>query len=724
MAMKYYQQLDLTDCGACCLAMIMSHYDNYTSIAKIREIAGTDYEGTNLNGLLVAAEKLGFQAQAVKGDISALNSDTPRPFIVHVEFEREEYGSFSHHFFVVQKIKNNRIYIWDPDPLNKKKKYTLEEFERIWSGYAVFMEPNSDFRPERDEGRLLFKFLPILLPHRKTLAMVILSSVLLVVFGIVSSFYYKYIYDQVLGAKAVVTLATVSIGIIFIILFRSAVGAIRSKLLAHFSFKSGMQLNFSYIRHIFNLPLSFFESRKTGEIVTRLNDLNLVRNVLSSTATSIIMDIAMILIVGPVLWNISGRLFAISVVSILVVSSVVLVFSKLFRRIYSKAMMQRAEVDSYLVESISGVSTIKSLNAEKYFFEKYSEKHMDAQRTAWKSNNYTIAQQLITGAISAVTGIITFWVGTSSIINGVFSFGTLITFNALAAYFTGPLARLVNVQSSLQQAFVAADRVGEILDIVAEQEEDEAYIEPSSLEGGIELDNVTFRYGSRPAVYQNLSLKIEPGSWTAIVGPSGSGKTTLVKLLLKFYLPERGTVKIDGYNIRDIDAKFLRAKIGYVPQDIFLFSGTVSENIALHKPGSDMEAIMEAARKAGADDFINNLPGRYHTKLGERGSGLSGGERQRIALARAFLNNPSLIILDEATSNLDALSENNLHNVIQGLKAEKISVIIIAHRLTTVTDCDSIFVMEQGRVVQQGNHNELLEQDGLYKNMWNGMMKQ
>ena len=298
------------------------------------------------------------------------------------------------------------------------------------------------------------------------------------------------------------------------------------------------------------------------------------------------------------------------------------------------------------------------------------------------------------------------------------SFGTLITFNALLGYFTGPLFRLVNIQNSVQEALVAAERVGEILELECEKDESRRYLLPEKINGHIKFEDVTFAYGSRRPVYEHLNLEIAPGSWTAFVGPSGCGKSTFVKLILKFYEAQEGKIFLDGSDIRDIDPAYLRSKIGYVPQDIFLFGGTVAENISLHNHDAKLEEIMAAAKKAGADEFIQKLPKRYDTILGEHGGGLSGGEKQRLALARALLGNPSFLILDEATSSLDTVSEMEIHRVIKNLRSENIAVILIAHRLTTVMNCDTIFVMKEGRIIQQGSHRELLAEDGLYKNMW------
>lgn len=715
--MKYYQQLDITDCGAACISMIASNFGLNLSIAEVRRIAGTDILGTNLNGLLYAAKHYGLKGTAVKGTKEAINRKLATPFIAHCHIKRDEYN-WVDHYVVVKKIGKKYIEIWDPDPLEKKQKITYEKFFEFWTGYAVFCEPDVSFKKSEKKDNLLFQFIPVFIPHVKTLVFSFIASLILMMFGIISSFYFKYVFDEVIYAKASFSLNTLTFGILLITIFQSLIETFRSILLSHFSFKTDLQLNFSYLEHIFKLPVSFFETRKSGEILSRLGDLDKIKTTISSVALSGVMDVIMLVISGPVLLNINSKLFGVSIITVILAAIISIVYSKIYRSYYSKTMSQNADVQSYLYESLNGFATVKALNAEEIVNTEYEKKKMIAVNTGWTLNRFNISQGLISGIVNGICGILVYWIGCSSIISGVMSFGALITFNSLLGYFSGPLFRLISVQNQVQEALVAAERVGEILELESEKDENKTYIKPECLQGHIELYDVEFAYGSRKPVYEHFSLEIEPNSWTAFVGPSGCGKSTFVKLLLKFYEAQKGKVILDGYDIRDIDTSYLRSKIGYVPQDIFLFSGTIAENICLHNPDAKLEEIIEAAIKAGAHDFIQKLPKRYDTILGEHGGGLSGGEKQRLALARALLGNPSLIILDEATSSLDTVSELEIHKVLKQLINDNIAVILIAHRLTTVMNCDRIFVMQEGKIIQQGNHKELIAQDGLYKEMW------
>lgn len=714
---KYRQQVDESDCGAACLAMIASFFGKSLNIAQIRHIAGTNTEGTNIKGLLDAAANYGLIARAVKGDASSITSDLPVPFISHMQLQHGDYNCVDH-YIVVSKIGKKRIVILDPNPLKKKQRITYKQFLSQWSGYAIFFEPSIDFRKSDIKDNLLIKFIPVFLPHTKTLIFSFIASILLLVFGIITSFYFKYIFDEVIYSKAVFSLHTLTGGLLFITIIQSLVETIRNILLSHFSFKTDLQLNFSYLSHILALPLSFFESRKSGEVLSRLGDLDKIKQTLSSAALIGIMDVVMLFTSGPILLSINPLLFGISIITVFIASSISMIYAKIYRNYYAKSMNQNAEIQSYLHESLNGIATIKALNAENTINHEYEKKKMCAVATNWTLNNYGISQGLISELINGISGILVYWLGCSAIIKGTMSFGTLITFNTLLGYFTGPLFRLINIQNQIQEALVAAERVGEILELEKEKNNRELYIIPNKIEGHIKFENVTFYYGNHVPIYENLSLEIPPNSWTAFVGPSGSGKSTFVKLLLKFYEAQQGHIFLDNNDIRDIDTSYLRNGIGYVPQEVFLLSGTIRENIALHKTDAKLEEIIEAAKKAGAHEFIEELPKRYETVLSEHGGGLSGGERQRLALARALLGNPSLIILDEATSNLDTLSEINIHNVIRKLKAESISVILITHRLSTVTSCDKIYVMEDGKIIEQGTHDFLMNHQGLYKKMW------
>lgn len=584
------------------------------------------------------------------------------------------------------------------------------------------MSPNKEIEGiKKTNTKLLYKFLPLIKPYKKLLIYACLSSILIVVFGIVSTFYTRYVIDEVLFSHAKFTLLTISLGMIFVVIFKAIVEAMRKIFLTHFAYKINIQLVFTYFTHVFKLPLRFFDSRKTGEIISRMQDISKIQQVLSQALISIVMDVALVIVVIPILYATNNYLFFIIVLTVPFSALCLYIYSKIYNRQYKKMMSSASDLQSFLVESINGSYTVKAMACENFVLKGYEKYQMAMTNSAWKTSHYTIYQEFASELIKQLSSIIVFWVGSYLIIEGKLSVGTLISFTSLSAYFSNPIERLVNTQSTLQEAFVAADRLGEILELEIEQTNQQGLKEIEEIKGNIVFNNVAFRYGSRNFVLDDLSFSINKGEKIAFVGPSGCGKTTLSKLLLKFYSPVRGNITIDGVNLEDIDAKSLRANIGYVPQEIALFSGTISQNISLHFPDATIDEIKEAAELAGASGFIEKLDGSYNTLLGEHGMTLSGGEKQRIALARALLGKPSLIIMDEATSNLDSISEFYIKQTVEDLRKQNITVIIIAHRLSTVMDCDRIFVMENGHIVQSGNHKQLLSMDGQYKKMWNGI---
>ena len=716
--MTHIPQLDETDCGAACLAMIARHHKSHHSLTTIRETAGTDRQGTNLAGMIKAGQALGFDTKALKGTPEALTPELLSPFVAHIARPKEGTGQVLLHFVVVAKITKKHLFVLDPG--EGKRRWTRDEFLKVWTGYVVFFTPNADFKPVKETKGLFSRFLPLLVPHAGTLVRVAVASLLLIVFGILGSLYFRYLIDEVLFSRAEFTLHVLGIGVVVLTLFQVLLGAVRNHLLLHFSLKVDFRLIFSYFRHVLRLPVGFFDSRKTGEILSRMEDAQHIRNALSQASVSVVMDTLMVVVVGVFLFFQSTTLFWIALATVPLSTLVIWLFAKPFAKKYREMMAQGADVQSYLVEAVAGNATVKALNAGDLVFREYEKRQMKAVWTGYRLGVTQNLQSLFVGLIDGWGGNVLFWVGSWYILQGQVSLGQLISFNALLGYFLGPLKNLLNLQPSLQQAFVAADRLGEILDLDEEIPAEGRWLKPDKFNGRLEVKDLSFRYGTRRLVLEGLDFAVEPGQWVAFVGASGCGKTTLVKLLLKFYKPEKGEVRLDGHNLEDLDTLHLRGRIGYVPQEIFLFSGTIAENIALHKPEASLEDIVASAEKAKAHDFIVDLPQRYNTVLAERGASLSGGERQRLALARALLGQPDLLIFDEATSNLDTLSEHEIHQTLDTLRGDKITTILIAHRLSTVVRCDQIFVMEKGRIVERGRHDDLKTAGGLYSRLWQG----
>ncbi len=705
------KQFDESDCGAACLAMVSSAFGSKWSIARIREAAGTDRHGTNLNGLILAAETLGFQAKAMKSPEKELAPDLPLPFIAH---QSKESGLL--HFVVVYRI--TKSHVWIADPADRKRKISIGEFKRDWTGYAVFLTPSPYFKPSIETKGRLAKYLPLLKPHVGTILKSILASVILNILGIIGSFYFGYVIDAVLPAKASLSLTILSIGMIFLTLFQVLLGVIRNHILLHFSLKTSLTLNFSYLKKVLSLPMNFFDSRKVGEILSRLEDGAKVRGILSGAALSVIIDVLMMVVAAVFLVLKNWTLFLVAVAAVPLSTIVLWSFARFFRENYRTQMSQGADSQSFLVETMNGMATIKGLNAADQAFDEVEKRLMKVNRTAYRGAVMANIQGLLVGLIDGWGGNVLLWVGSYFILKDSLSLGGLIAFNTILGYFLGPLKRLLGLQTSIQEALVAADRLGEVMELDSEIDSEEKKLQPERFGGAYEFSGVTFRYGSKRPVLTDLSFSIKAGTKVAFIGPSGCGKSTLVKLMLKFYSPEAGKILLDGNDLIDLDTAHLRAHIGYVPQEVFLFSGSIRDNLCLHKPEATFEEVVEAARRAEAHEFITELPERYDTVLAERGSSLSGGERQRLALARALIGGPDILIFDEATSNLDVITEKSIHETIRELANEGLTTILVAHRLSTVVSCDEIFVMEKGKIVESGNHYELVKRDGPYARLW------
>jgi len=718
--MLYIQQLDETDCGAACLAMVASYYGLNESITYIREIAGTDKNGTNLTGMVSAAKKLGLNAYALKGDKNVLSSDLPFPFIAHIVYRTNDRSFL--HYVVIKSIKHNKVEIWDPDDSKRKYKESLNNFYKKWTGYALFFKAEKQGSLQKKKSTFRKQIFSVIKNYRLLILLVCFISLILVLLGIISTLYTRYVIDNVILSQDKINLTVISVGILIIVAIHAGLGSIRNFLLIRLSLKIDMNLVYSYFAHVFYLPLKFFESRKAGEIVSRIQDIRKIKELLSETFISTIMDTFMIIIVGPILYITNKSLFKIVLITLPFSVLSVYLFSKLYKREYRKLMTCSAELDSGFIEGIKGISTIKALNSEKYLIDKLKEHENKIVNSGFKTFKLQNYQFFLSEMIKQISNIIIIWAGSLYILHDDFTVGALIGFLNLLGFFTDPLYRLINCQSKFQESIVASKRLNEILELETEKLCCQECKWSNPLYGKINIKNLQFRYGSRKYVFENLNIDINAGEKVALVGESGAGKTTLIKLLLKMYEPENGNIYIDDHDITTIDSTFLRSSIGYVPQDIYLFPGTIAENISIHKPNSSFKEIVEAAKAAGVDTFIDSLPGAYEMLIGENGINLSGGQKQRIALARALLGNPNILILDEPTSNLDTLSENLIKDTINTLHDKKRTILIIAHRLSTIIDSDQIIVLDKGSVVQKGTHEELKKQNGIYKRLLNGMV--
>lgn len=709
----YYciRQHDVTDCGAACLATICKQNGYKIGISQIREVAGTDRQGTNVYGVIKAAETLGFSAKGVKGNKEAFFSNFPLPCIAHVIVN----GNLLH-YVVIHRITKKQVII--ADPAEGIVKVTPEEFfgevhdegkspKYQWSGVLILIVKSEKFE-KKDETKGLFqRFIHLLIPQKNLIIHIFIASLIYTILGILAAFYFKVLVDDILPNSLTKTLTTLSVGIILLNIFKVLLNGFRTHLLLYLSQKLDITLLLGYYRHVLELPMSFFGTRNIGEIISRFNDASKVRDAISGATLTIMIDTLMAVAGAIILYLQNAHMFGITVIIVVLYLIIVLAFNRWYEKLNRKQMEDNAQLTSYLVESLNGIQTVKSFNAERKVNYETEIKFVKLLKSIFNLSWVNNLQSSLKIFVELVGGIVILWVGSVCVIKGQITIGQLITFNSLLVYFLDPVKNLINLQPQMQTAVVAADRLGEILDLEVEKGENEIKkLQPKSLSGDIIFQNVNFRYGTRQLVLENINLTIKKGQKVAFVGESGSGKTTLSKLLLHLYKAESGTILINDNNIEDIQVEKLREKIAYISQETFLFSGSILENLSLGLDHVTMDDIIEATKSAQAHKFINDLPLRYETRLEENGTNLSGGQRQRLSIARAMLKKPDILILDEATSNLDAITENQLDKTI-GEYSENMTTIFIAHRLSTIKNCDQIFVMDNGKIIEKGTHDEL-----------------
>lgn len=710
------KQHDLKDCGAACLATISKQYGLKIPISKIREVAGTDKQGTSAFGIIKAAEQLGFSAKGVKvSKPEDIFTEFPLPCIAHVIVD----GGFLH-YVVIHKITKKEILV--ADPANGIVKYEPEDFFKTWTGVLILMVKTAEFKKGDETKGLFSRFVGLIKPQRTLILNIFFTSLIFTILGILGAFYFQVLVDEVLQYNLLTTLHVLSIGFIVLNIFKILLNAFRTQLLMYLAQRIDIPLMLGYYEHVINLPMNFFGTRKVGEIVSRFNDATKIREAISGATLTIMIDTLMA-IAGAIILFIQNRiLFGITVIPVILYAGIVWFFKKPIQNVNREAMINNANITSYLVESLSGIETIKAFNAEREVNVETEKRFVKLMRSAFKTGFIGNLQGSIKGAVKSVFAVIILWIGGYECILGLLSVGQLLAFNSLLAYFLDPIENLINLQSQLQTAIVAAERLGEILDLELEKSENEnKKINPSTLKGAIEFKNVDFRYGTRKLILEGLNLTIQPGEKIALVGESGSGKTTLSKLIMNFYQCEKGEVLINGYNIKDINIEALRDKIAYISQDIFLFSGTIKENLLFGQEDIDFEKIVDACKLARIHDFINEQPLRYETMIEENGANLSGGQKQRIAIARALIREPEILIMDEATSSLDSITEKAIEKTMYEFSKD-ITTIIIAHRLSTIMRCDKIYVMDKGKLIEGGSHNELIDKRGRYFNLWKDQM--
>jgi ATP-binding cassette subfamily B protein len=508
-----------------------------------------------------------------------------------------------------------------------------------------------------------------------------------------------------------------SVGMIFILILRILLGIFQSLFMLNTGQQIDARLILGYYKHLLKLPQRFFDTMRVGEIISRVNDAVKIRTFINDVSISLIVNSFIIVFSFILMFIYSWKLALIILITIPLYIFIYLIVNRLNKKQERKVMEDAAELESQLVESLNSVKTIKQFGIEDFANLKTETRFIKLLDTIYRSGINSIFSGESSGAVNFLFTIILLWVGAYLVLDNELTAGTLFSFYAIIGYFTSPVTSLIGVNKTIQNALIAADRLFEIMDLERESEDEKIELSPK-MAGDIRFDNISFSYGTRAKVFQNFSLHIPKGKITAIIGESGSGKTTLAVLLQKLYSLNDGKIFIGEHNIHYFSNRSLRANVATVPQQLDLFSGTIIENIALGEFKPDMERIIEICKKLGIIQFIEDLPNGFATRIGEHGVGLSGGEKQRIAIARALYRNPEILILDEATSSLDSESEHIVQQAIADYNKLGKTIVIIAHRLSTVMTADKIVILEQGKLIEEGNHAELYREGTRYYNMW------
>ena len=690
--------------GVACFQMLTQYFGMRSRRDVVRRVLADQMSrtgGINLNLCGAVSELLGLKAQLVKVPVSAMpRLQTPALILwedsVAVLYETSQQQ-------MVVAIPSEGI-----------RRFNLNEFHSRWgdAGEVLLLEKTKS-TPQEKFG--LSWFWPSVKKFKGVLTEVFIASFFVQLFGLANPLMIQVIIDKVIVQNSVDTLHVLGVFLVVIAIAEALLTYLRTYLFVDTTNRIDMALGSEIIDHLLRLPLRYFDKRPVGELSTRVNELEQIRQFLTGTALTVVLDAVFSVLYIVVMVLYSWKLTAASLATIPLFIGLTAIVSPIIRRQLRTKAERNAKTQSYLVEVVSGIQTVKAQNIELKSRWRWQEYYAHYVSAGFKNVQTSTAASSASNFLNKISALVVLWFGAALVLSGDLTLGQLIAFRIISGYVTGPMLRLAQVWQTFQETALSLERLSDIIDTPQEESEaDRNNIPMPLIKGHVKYENVSFRFANNgPQVLTNVNLEFQPGTFVGIVGQSGSGKSTLMKLLPRLYDAQSGRIFIDQYDTMKVELYSLRRQVGIVPQDSLLFDGTVQENIGLTNPSATPEEIIEAATIAAAHDFIMALPAGYNTPVGEKGSALSGGQRQRIAIARTILQNPQLLILDEATSALDYETERQVSMNLQERYRDR-TVFFITHRLSTIRGADVIVVMDQGSVVEMGTHQELMEQRGRY----------
>lgn len=725
----HYTQLEAMDCGPTCLRMIAKYYGRSYSLQTLREKSFITREGVSMLGISDAAESIGFRTQGVRLTVEQLLDNTPLPCILHWN---------QNHFVVCYHI-GKKISFWhkteDPeyifriaDPAGEKYDMCKEAFLQCWissrqnnkdTGTALLLNPTPEFNTYEDDEEKAEKkldyFFRYLLPYKSQLFQLVIGMAVGSILALIAPFFTQAVVDQGIGNRNLSLITLILIAQLVLSITQMGMGFIQSWLSLHMNTRISISLISDFLSKLMKLPIRFFDAKNIGDILQRIGDHGRIQSFMTGTTLSTLFSFVNFFIFAFILAYYNLTILIVFLTGNILNTTWILLFMRYRRKLDHMRFAQSSANQSNLVQLVTGMQEIKLSNCEKQQRWKWESIQVKLFKISMKGMALGQYQQAGSTFFSQTTSLLVSFLAAKAVVDGNITLGMMMAISYIIGQLSGPISRVIGFAQSMQDAKISLERLNEIHNKKDEEQSVTSKIEYIPDERSISMENVCFSYdgADRDYVLENLTLKIPQNKTTAIVGASGSGKTTIIKLLLGFYSPIKGDIKIDNTSLDDINPHLWRKHTGAVMQDGFIFSDTIANNIAVGEEFIDKKRLLHAVETANIKEFIESLPLKYNSKIGMEGNGISQGQRQRLLIARAVYKNPDYLFFDEATNSLDTNNERIImDNLMQFYKGK--TVVVVAHRLSTVQHADNIIVLDKGRVIEEGTHQELTAKKGAY----------